>query len=136
MRDPSGALSPTGLSLVPRDGGRPLPQPRGRGWRFLNNRACKQPLPRSLGEGSPRAVRNERRRRRGRGPPGVAGSGHHPFTLSPFHSFTLSLFHPFTFVQSLAKRSRACILSPARAERASAVDRTLNRCVTMLIGVP
>jgi hypothetical protein len=28
-----------------------------------------QPLPRSLGEGSPRAARNERRRRRGRGPP-------------------------------------------------------------------
>ena len=28
---PTGPSPPTGLSLVPRDGGRPLPQPRGRG---------------------------------------------------------------------------------------------------------
>jgi hypothetical protein len=46
---------------------------RGRGPSAFFTRKAKvtgeQPLPRSLGEGSPRAARNERRRRRGRGPP-------------------------------------------------------------------
>src|SRR5215213_8691654 len=72
----------------------------GEGCLSLNDPACKQPLPRSLGEGSTAVARNERKDGRGRGPRGNASTPREPLhpsiTPSLHHSITPSLHHPLT----------------------------------------